>query len=74
MHLLDRHALQMSPNQALLTLYADYIGGQHTNYHKWYSAAQLDLDNAVGHTVLKTQAFSASALSMAEAATVPKNP
>lgn len=40
----------MSPNQALLTLHADYIGGQHSNYRKWYFAAQLDLDDAVGQT------------------------
>ena len=40
----------MSPNQALLTLHADYIGGLHANYHKWYFAAQLDLVDAVGHT------------------------
>lgn len=39
----------MSPNQALLTLHADYIGGEHANYRKWYFAAQLDLDDAVGH-------------------------
>ena len=32
----------MSPNQALLTL--------HANYRKWYFAAQPDLDDAVGHT------------------------
>lgn len=38
----------MSPHQALLTLHADYIGGQHANYRKWYFAAQLDLDDAVG--------------------------
>lgn len=38
----------MSPNQALLTLHADYIGGQHANYRKWYFAAQLDLDDAIG--------------------------
>ena len=40
----------MSPNQALLTVHADYIGGQHANYRKWYFAAQLDLDDAVGHS------------------------
>lgn len=40
----------MSPNQALLTLHADYIGGQHANYRKWYFAAQLDLDDAIGLT------------------------
>lgn len=40
----------MPPNQALLTLHADYIGGEHANYRKWYFAAQLDLDDAVGQT------------------------
>lgn len=39
----------MSPNQALLTLHADYIGGENANYRKWYFAAQLDLDDAIGH-------------------------
>ena len=38
----------MTPNQALLTLHADYIGGEHANYRKWYFAAQLDLDDAIG--------------------------
>ncbi|KAF8508361.1 hypothetical protein BU17DRAFT_77961 [Hysterangium stoloniferum] len=37
----------MTPNQALLTLHTDYIGGQHANYQKLYFATQLDLDNAV---------------------------
>ncbi|KAI0276752.1 hypothetical protein BGY98DRAFT_984135 [Russula aff. rugulosa BPL654] len=32
----------MSPNRALLTFHADY--------RKWYFAARLDLDDAVGHT------------------------
>jgi 1,3-beta-glucan synthase len=50
MQLLDSRASRMSPNQALLTLHADYIGGYHANYRKWYFAAQLDLDDAVGHT------------------------
>ncbi|KDN41919.1 1,3-beta-glucan synthase component FKS1, partial [Rhizoctonia solani AG-8 WAC10335] len=40
----------MSPEQALTTLHADYIGGPHANYRKWYFAAQLDLDDAVGQT------------------------
>jgi len=48
MHLLDSRASRMSPNQALLTLHADYIGGPHANYRKWYFAAQLDLDDTVG--------------------------
>jgi 1,3-beta-glucan synthase len=38
----------MTPNQALLSLHADYIGGDHANYLKWYFAAHLDLDDAVG--------------------------
>ncbi|KAF9238943.1 glycosyltransferase family 48 protein [Melanogaster broomeanus] len=49
MQLLDSRASRMSPNQALLTLHADYIGGEHANYRKWYFAAQLDLDDAVGN-------------------------
>ena len=40
----------MTPNQALLTVHADYIGGQHANYRKWYFAAQLNLDDAVGQS------------------------
>ena len=51
MQLLDSRASRMTPNQALLTLHADYIGGQHANYRKWYFAAQLDLDDAVGHSL-----------------------
>jgi 1,3-beta-glucan synthase len=50
MHSLDSRASRMSPNQALLTLHADYIGGQNANYRKWYFAAQLNLDDAVGQT------------------------
>jgi 1,3-beta-glucan synthase len=48
MQLLDSRASRMPPNQALLTLHADYIGGHHANYRKWYFAAQLDLDDAIG--------------------------
>lgn len=50
MQLLDSRASRMTPSQALLTLHADYIGGVHANYRKWYFAAQLDLDDAVGKT------------------------
>jgi 1,3-beta-glucan synthase len=50
MQLLDSRASRMTPNQALLTLHADYIGGQNANYRKWYFAAQLNLDDAVGQT------------------------
>jgi 1,3-beta-glucan synthase len=45
---LDSRASRMTANQALLTLHADYIGGDNANYRKWYFAAQLDLDEAVG--------------------------
>ena len=48
MTILDSRASRMTPNQALLTVHADYIGGQHANYRKWYFAAQLNLDDAVG--------------------------
>ncbi|KAF9463251.1 1,3-beta-glucan synthase [Collybia nuda] len=48
MQQLDSRASRMSPGQALLTLHADYIGGHNANYRKWYFAAQLDLDDAVG--------------------------
>ncbi len=50
MQLLDSRASRLSPNQALLTLHADYIGGENANYRKWYFAAQLNLDDAVGHS------------------------
>ncbi|CAE7218516.1 unnamed protein product, partial [Rhizoctonia solani] len=50
MQLLDSRASRMTPEQALTTLHADYIGGPHANYRKWYFAAQLDLDDAVGQT------------------------
>ncbi|KAM3161217.1 1,3-beta-D-glucan-UDP glucosyltransferase [Lachancea thermotolerans] len=48
MTLLDSRASRMSPQQALLSLHADYIGGDTANYKKWYFAAQLDMDDEVG--------------------------
>jgi len=48
--LLDSRASRMSPNQALISLHADYIGGHNANYRKWYFAAQLNLDDAIGQT------------------------
>jgi len=36
MHLLNSRASRVSPEQALLTIYADYIGGQHASYRKWF--------------------------------------
>ncbi|KAJ6784697.1 hypothetical protein PWT90_00440 [Aphanocladium album] len=43
MVMLDSRASRMTPNQALLSLHADYIGGGNANYKKWYFAACLDL-------------------------------
>jgi len=53
MTLLDSRASRMTPNQALLSLHADYIGGDNANYRKWYFAAHLDLDDAVGFANVK---------------------
>lgn len=53
MTLLDSRASRMTPNQALLSLHADYIGGDNANYRKWYFAAHLDLDDAVGFANMK---------------------
>ena len=47
MQQLDSQVSHMTLNQALLTLYADYIIGWHANYQKWYFATQLNLDNAI---------------------------
>ncbi|KAI6779454.1 glucan synthase component-like protein [Emericellopsis cladophorae] len=54
MTLLDSRSSRMTPNQALLSLHADYIGGNNANYRKWYFAAHLDLDDAVGFANAKT--------------------
>jgi 1,3-beta-glucan synthase len=48
MTILDSRASRMTPAQALLTVHADYIGGPNANYRRWYFAAQLDLDDAIG--------------------------
>lgn len=48
MTLLDSRASRMSPQQALLSLHADYIGSDSANYKKWYFAAQLDMDDEIG--------------------------
>lgn len=46
--LLDSRSSRMSPAQALLSLHADYIGGDNANYKKWYFACQQDLDDSIG--------------------------
>ncbi|WEJ94018.1 1,3-beta-D-glucan synthase [Yamadazyma tenuis] len=48
MTLLDSRSSRMSPAQALLSLHADYIGGDNANYKKWYFACQQDLDDSIG--------------------------
>nr|AAF04861.1 Fks1p [Yarrowia lipolytica] len=53
MVLLDSRSSRMTPNQALLSLHADYIGGDNANYRKWYFAAQLDLDDDIGFRNMK---------------------
>jgi len=50
---LDSRASRMSPNQALISLHADYIGGDNANYRRWYFAAHLDLDDAIGFANMK---------------------
>ncbi|KAG0172438.1 1,3-beta-D-glucan synthase [Apophysomyces sp. BC1034] len=52
MTMLDSRASRMTPTQALRSLHADYIGGEHANYRKWYFVAQLNLDDC--HTGPKT--------------------
>ncbi|CUM65580.1 uncharacterized protein PRCAT00003227001 [Priceomyces carsonii] len=44
---LDSRASRMSCTLSLLSLHADYIGGEHSNYKKWYFAAQYDLDENI---------------------------
>lgn len=46
--LLDSRASRMAPLQALLSLHADYIGGENANYRKWFFASQQDLDDSIG--------------------------
>ncbi|KAK9457574.1 1,3-beta-glucan synthase component-domain-containing protein [Dipodascopsis uninucleata] len=53
MVLLDSRASRMTPNQALLSLHSDYIGGDNANYRKWYFAAHLDLDDEIGFRNMK---------------------
>lgn len=45
---LDSRASRMGPALALITLHADYIGGENANYRKWYIASQMDILDAVG--------------------------
>jgi 1,3-beta-glucan synthase len=49
MTLLDSRASRaVSKNQALLSLHADYIGGDKSNYRKWYFSSHLNIDSSLG--------------------------
>lgn len=50
---LDSRASRSNAHSALLSLHSDYIGGQNSNFKKWYFAAQLDLDEQIGFKNLK---------------------
>lgn len=50
---LDSRASRSNAHSALLSLHSDYIGGQNSNFKKWYFAAQLDLDDQIGFKNLK---------------------
>ncbi|ONH67851.1 hypothetical protein BON22_2748 [Cyberlindnera fabianii] len=52
---LDSRASRMPTDAALVSLHASYIGGDDSNYKKWYFAAQLDLDEEVGFANMKLQ-------------------
>ncbi|KAF5213215.1 hypothetical protein E0198_000732 [Clavispora lusitaniae] len=44
MSLLDSRASRMSCTSALISVHADYLGGDSSSYKKWYFAAYYDLD------------------------------
>ncbi|KAG7663184.1 GSL2 [[Candida] subhashii] len=48
LRLLDSRASRLGPTQALKSVHADYIGGVNANFRKWYFAASLDIDDAIG--------------------------
>ncbi|KAK6464792.1 beta-1,3-glucan synthase [Scheffersomyces coipomensis] len=53
MTLLDSRSSRMTPAHALLSLHADYIGGDNANYRKWFFASQQDLDDSIGFANMK---------------------
>lgn len=55
MVLLDSRASRMSCPQALLSLHADYIGGDHSNYKKWYFVACYDEENNLDKKSVKNK-------------------
>ena len=61
MTLLDSRSSRMSPSQALLSLHADYVGGDRANYKRWYFAAQMDIDDEIGFRNLEVGKMSRKA-------------
>ncbi|CAN6673828.1 1,3-beta-glucan synthase component Fks1p [Trichomonascus vanleenenianus] len=49
MTMLDSRSSRMGPELALVTLHADYIGGENANYRRWYYASQVSVDDEL-HT------------------------
>lgn len=49
--LLDSRSSRMTPLQALWSLHADYIGGEHANYRIWYFAAHQWIDQVTDGTL-----------------------
>lgn len=47
MKLLDSRAARMNPEKALNSLHADYIGGDRSNYKKWYFGAEMDIEDSL---------------------------
>ncbi|EGV59997.1 1,3-beta-glucan synthase component Fks3 [Yamadazyma tenuis] len=43
----DSRSSRMPCSQALLSLHSDYIGGNRSNYKKWYFMAHLELDEGI---------------------------
>ncbi|KAI8967273.1 1,3-beta-glucan synthase component-domain-containing protein [Mycotypha africana] len=52
--MLDSRASRLAPQIALDTLHAEYIGGEHANYRKWYFAAEMDVYDATEEEKART--------------------
>lgn len=55
---LDSRASRMGTDLALVTIHADYIGGDNANFRKWYFACQLDIHDAVGYENVDNDGYS----------------
>lgn len=54
---LDSRASRMGTELALVTIHADYIGGDNANYRKWYFACQLDIHDSVGYGAVDNRGY-----------------